>query len=215
MNKSLVNDLKKIFTYILFYVFISALIIHFDFNRRYLIFNAGLSLTAYIFSGFATVKKHALLTLLSLCIAVIFFPNALYMFTDYIHIKTSEYYSASAAGVLYNMDYLNWVKLAVDTGMITLSMVLSYETFVNILKALKCYRYKIAGFFLSLFMSVISGFAIYIGRFLRLNSWDIFTLPSMFRSMLASFETNDYYLMGTFAIFQFFIILLFANLKNN
>ncbi len=215
MNKSLVNDLKKISTYILFYVFISALIIYFDFNRRYLIFNAGLSLIAYISSGFATVKKHVLLTLLALFITVVFFPNALYMFTDYIHIRTSEYYKTSAAGAIYNMDYSSWIKLAVDAGMITLSLVLSYETFVNILKAVKCYGYKIAGFFLSVFISAISGFAIYIGRFLRLNSWDIFALPSMLRSMIAGFETNDYYLIATFAIFQFFIILLFANLKNN
>ncbi|CDZ74247.1 putative membrane protein [Peptoniphilus sp. ING2-D1G] len=215
MNKSLVNNLKKILIYIIFYILISALIIYFNLNRRYLIFNAGLSLIAYISSGFATVKKHFLLTFIATFITVIFFPNTLYMFTDYIHIKTSEYYTMSSGAAVYNMDYIYWIKLVVDVGMITLSMVLSYETFINILKTIKCYGYKIASFFILIFMSAISGFAIYVGRFLRLNSWDIFILPSMLRSIIAGFNTNDYYLIGTFALFQFFIILLFSNLKSD
>lgn len=215
MSVKSLNNLKKIFIYLVFYIALSALIIYFNLNRRYLIFNLGLTFIAYIFSALSMIKKNTFLTFITIIVTVIFFPNAIYMFTDFIHIKTSQYYQVNNGQVQYVMDYINWIKLALDTCMILLSLVLSFETFINILKTIKCYGYKFASFVMLLFFSIINGFAVYIGRFLRFNSWDIFKIHKIMLGLLNSLEMNDYYLIACFSFLQFFIILLFANLKSN
>lgn len=215
MNIKTLNNFKKIIIYLAFYIILSALIVYFNLNRRYLIFNLGLSFIGYIFSNLALIKKNKFLTLLALLACFVFFPNAIYMFTDFIHIKTAEFYQMSSGKVIYNMDYINWIKLAIDNLMILLSLVLSFETFVNILRSINCYGYKFASFVLLLFFSLVNGFAVYIGRFLRFNSWDILKIHKIMLDLINSLTINDYYLLGTFCLFQFLVIILFANLKSN
>ncbi|WP_138160627.1 DUF1361 domain-containing protein [Peptoniphilus catoniae] len=215
MNNSSVKNLKKIIIYIIFYIGLSGIIVYFNLNRYYLIYNGGLSFVAYILSNFAKIKKSVLITILSFLATLAFYPNCIYMFTDFIHINTANYYVIKSAGkVSYNMNYLNWIKLAVDTGMITLSMVLAFETFINILKTIKCYGYKFAELIILVLMSLITGVALYIGRFLRFNSWDVFKLVEIVTKVMEDISINDYYLIATFAGIHFFIILLFANLKS-
>ncbi|WP_036730502.1 DUF1361 domain-containing protein [Peptoniphilus mikwangii] len=216
MNREILNNFKKVFIYILIYVCFSAIIIYFNLNRRYLIFNVGLSLIPYIISTFCVNHKNKVfLCFIGLVITTIFYPNAIYMFTDLIHIKTHEYYVFSGGNVNYIQDYTHWIKLSCDTVMVVLSLVLSFESFVNILKILRCYGYKIASFILLMLYSGICGIAVYIGRFLRFNSWDILQIRDITTSILSSATENDYMLIGIFAIVHFVIILMFFNLKNN
>lgn len=216
MNKETTSILKKLMLYVLIFVAVSAVIIYFNFNKRYLIFNVGLSFIPYVISGFTLTKKDkALFVILGLFISIIFYPNAIYMFTDFIHIKTSDYYKIISGEVVYVMDSLNWIKLCAEVALITLSMVLSYESFVNMLKIIRCHGHKIAEFILLIFFSAITSIAVYIGRFLRFNSWDILEVPKIIRSILSNITLNDYYLLGAFAALHFIIILLFYNLKQD
>lgn len=216
MNKETTHILKKLMLYILIYVALSAVIIYFNLNKRYLIFNVGLSFIPYIASGFTLTKKDsAIIVILGLLISIIFYPNAIYMFTDFIHIKTSDYYKVISGEVVYVMDAINWIKLGAEVCLITLSLVLSYESFINMLKIIRCYGHKIAEFILLVFASAATSIAVYIGRFLRFNSWDIFQIHKIISGIIANISTNDYYLLGTFFSIHFIIILLFYNLKQD
>lgn len=202
--------------YLLIYSAIAYVIIHFGFNKRYLIFNAGLSFIPYILTSFcANNKERVLLCTILTLIAIVFYPNAIYMFTDFTHIKTRDYYEVLNGVVNYNMDYLVWIKLSCEVSLITLSLILSFESFLNILRTINCSTHLVASFIILLFFSAITGVALYLGRFLRFNSWDIFKIKEILLYLLHNLTVNDYILIGVFAAIHFVMILLFANLKSN
>lgn len=216
MNKETTSTLKKLMIYILIYIAISSVIIYFNINKRYLIFNAGLSFIPYVVSGFTLSKKDsALVVLIGLFVSVIFYPNAIYMFTDFIHIRTSDYYKIIGGEVVYVMEAINWIKLGTEVCLITLSMVLSFETFVNILKLIRCHGHKIAELIMLVIASAGTSIAVYIGRFLRFNSWDVLKIHTIVSNILKDISTNDYYLLGAFAIIHFIIMLTLYNMKQN
>lgn len=206
----------KIIIYLLIYLIISSVIIYFKFNKRYLIFNCGLSFIPYILTSYcANNKDRVLICTIITLIAIIFYPNALYMFTDLTHIRTSDYYTIVHGSVQYNMDYLTWIKLGAEVSMVTLSLILSYESFINILKTINCYEHIVAALIILVFFSVLTGIALYLGRFLRLNSWDIFKFKKIFNYLINNMDQNDYTLIGVFSGIHFIITLLFSNLKKD
>lgn len=216
MYKKNYSSYKKIVYYLLIYLALSFVIIHFGFNKRYLIFNAGLSFIPYILTSFcANNKDRVLLCTIFIIISIIFYPNAIYMFTDLTHIKTREFYEIISGSVVYNMDYLVWIKLGTEVLIVLLSLILSYESFVNILKTFSCYGYKIVSFILLVFSSLITGVALYLGRFIRYNSWDIIKIKEILIHLLYEIGRNEYILILVFAVIHFVLILLFANLKSD
>lgn len=206
---------KKLLLYFLIFIGLSSLILYFNFNKKYLIFNLGLSFIPYILTSYcANNKDRVLICSILTIIAILFYPNAIYMFTDLTHIKTSEYYTVINRVVNYNMDYLVWVKLSLEVAMITLSMVLSYESFINILKIVNCYKHKFASFIILVFFSGITGIALYLGRFLRFNSWDVLSFGKIIHHIIFELSINDYLLILIFAAFHFIITIIFAVLRS-
>ncbi len=110
---------------------------------------------------------------------LLFFPNALYMITDLIHITGNnliQYEPAmryeSSRGVIYSTDIMSWSKLfVIGIGVMyaTLVGLLSLDLFLSGLKK----REKFFRVGLLIMVSGLTGIGVFIGRFLRLNSWDI------------------------------------------
>jgi uncharacterized membrane protein len=95
---------------------------------------------------------------------IIFFPNSGYIITDLIHLKPRN-------DIPFLFD-TTMVFTFAFTGFITglLSALLIYRRMKSVVSPLKCKVLIVAIMFLS-------GYGIYIGRFLRWNSWDIFLHP--------------------------------------
>jgi len=95
---------------------------------------------------------------------LLFFPNAPYIFTDLIHL-TTRYYGHF------------WVDLVLVLSCALTGLVLGFLS----LYLMHCMALKMFGWFLSwVFIAVVAGlssFGIYLGRFLRFNSWDIIFKP--------------------------------------
>lgn len=206
---------KKLIYYLIIYLALSFGIIYFSFNKKYLIFNLGLSFIPFILTTFCVNNKEkaGICTIFTL-IAIAFYPNAIYMFTDLIHIKTHDFYTVQNGLVNYNLYYLSWVKLCIEVTIVLMSIILSYESFINILIILRCYKHKIASGILLIFFSIITGIAIYIGRFLRFNSWDIFKIHKIATNMLLTFNYNDYILIALFAGLHLLVTILFLISHN-
>jgi uncharacterized membrane protein len=131
---------------------------------------------------------------------ILFFPNALYIITDLVHLKERNnvplwfdlllIFSAAINGML--MAYISLYR--VD---------LFLQTKFNIQKA-KLILYA------CLF---ISSFGIYVGRFLRWNSWDVFFNPSQFTLEIIQPFINPIHHPRTWGVtitfFLFFGILYF------
>ncbi|MET1249678.1 DUF1361 domain-containing protein [Sporolactobacillus sp. STCC-11] len=111
---------------------------------------------------------------------LIFFPNAPYLVTDFIHLQGISFYTTGKS-IVYSNDFLSWLSLIhigigtfVGTCSGMLSMWIIHHRFLQ----------KFAPPIVSIIMTlifIISGCAMYIGRFLRLNSWDLF-YPTSFLS---------------------------------
>ncbi len=95
---------------------------------------------------------------------MLFFPNAPYMLTDFIHLTcSSEYY--------LSLDILTLSWFAVSA---LLAALISLNDVSRIL--LSRYRQKRVTIMI-LGLSMLTGFGIYLGRYLRFNSWDVLHKP--------------------------------------
>ncbi len=95
---------------------------------------------------------------------LLFFPNAPYIFTDLMHLNTHFYSHFWVDLVL--------ILLCAVTGLVLgfLSLYLMQSVVEQILGRLVSWLF-IAG------VAVLSGFGICLGRFMRLNSWDVLLKP--------------------------------------
>jgi len=95
---------------------------------------------------------------------LVFFPNAPYIFTDVVHLPLS-----------YWAHY--WVDLAVILICAVTGLVLGFVS-LFLLQSLVTRRWgRTAGWGFVGAVSALSGFGIFLGRFLRFNSWDVFAKP--------------------------------------
>ncbi len=151
----------------------------FNFLYPMLVFNTILATLPLVFMtlshGFKKEGKKIWAWLFFL-LWLVFFPNALYMITDFIHITGNHLiqYDESLRyevthGVIYSTNITSWMKLLIIgigsiystmVGLLSLDMVM-----VKLEKKGKGFQ----GITL-LLISFLSGVGVYIGRFLRLNS---------------------------------------------
>jgi len=150
---------------------------------------------------------------------ILFLPNAFYMITDFIHITNHpmiwvipvEPYSGQS-GMRYTMDPYLWARL----------LIISLGAFYALLAALESSRVFLdmadpkrrgAKRFLYVFLiSLLSSVGIYIGRFLRFNSWDILNPTVLFRSLIGSSDglslsfilIYTVFILSTFLVFSLF-----------
>lgn len=95
---------------------------------------------------------------------LLFFPNAMYIVTDMFHLQQSE-------NVPQWFDLLILFSAALNGVLMGMSSLYNVERFLR--KKMPA-RY----IHLTLFsMFLMCGYGIYLGRYMRWNSWDIFTQP--------------------------------------
>jgi uncharacterized membrane protein len=94
---------------------------------------------------------------------LVFLPNSFYLMTDFIHLKT-----ARGIEPMFDVVLLMTYSIAgLALGFMSLFLVH--------LRTLQ--RFGKKGHYLALFALLASGFAIYLGRYLRWNSWDVVLNP--------------------------------------
>lgn len=94
---------------------------------------------------------------------LLFLPNAFYLVTDFIHLRTY-----SDIGMVYDVVLLATYTIA--------GFVLGYTSLYMVhLRAMR--QYGARGHWIAGVALLLSGFAIYLGRYLRWNSWDVITNP--------------------------------------
>ena len=109
-------------------------------------------------------RNKKLLALLILC-WTLFFPNSPYILTDLFHLNMS-----TKAPVWYDLILiLSYAWTALICGAVSL---------MDIEKVLSTFLGKGKTTFFIIFYLFLSGFGIYIGRYLRWNSWSILDDPS-------------------------------------
>lgn len=105
---------------------------------------------------------------------LLFFPNSPYMITDIIHISGNSFFlnRSEYSQLIYSTNMILWIRIVyIGIGMLigVLAGMLSLRMVHGLLKQ----RFGlIASHIALLIICLLSGYGIYLGRFLRLNSWN-------------------------------------------
>jgi uncharacterized membrane protein len=138
---------------------------------------------------------------------LIFYPNAPYILTDFIHIIRIPPYILQETAVVTN-NAIVWYDIVLNSsfGFIghiigLISIVICHGLFA------KLFNRTIGWIFV--FIAMFSGgYGIYLGRFVRLNSWNIFTKPLLTLRMVILNLGNVKALLFTIC-FAFFIFMTY------
>ena len=134
-----------------------------------------------------------------LVVWVLFFPNAYYIITDLIHMK-----KFGEGGVFPWFDLLMTASFA--CGGLFLG---SLSLYLVHLLVRECWGWR-AGWGFAVTMLALGSFGIYLGRKLRLNSWDVLTRPLKLIGDIGGLaEPQSAREVAAFSVTFFFFSLLF------
>jgi uncharacterized membrane protein len=128
---------------------------------------------------------------------LLFFPNAFYITTDLIHTRR------------YGMDgVFEWYDLLTTVSFACGGMFLGSLSLYLLHVFVRERRGRRAGWLFAGAMLALGSFGIYLGRFLRLNSWDVFARPVKLAGDIAGLvESNSLREVASFCIAFFFFSL--------
>lgn len=115
-----------------------------------------------------------LLTLLMMT-WILFFPNSPYILTDLFHLGL-------------NANAPIWFDLLLILSFAMTGLLFGFISLMDIEKILRGFLSKGKVIFLTIVFLFLSGFGVYIGRYLRWNSWDVISSPvSLFSDIIHRF----------------------------
>ena len=209
LNK--IKDNKYIILFFLAYavVFITFGLILNSYLLLALTFNMFLAAIGY---GFAMLLEYVKETgskkwvlILITFIWILFFPNIIYITTDFIHLQVYDFFLVYSESYTYTLS--DWIiLLAIFVGSVGSARV-AIHTMYKVIKvwSIKEHIYLyVSGLF------ILSSVGIYIGRFIRLNSWDFYRLDIIFRDIFNNFS----FFLGFVTIFiciHFVYLFVFKN----
>lgn len=102
-----------------------------------------------------------------------FVPNAPYLLTDLMHID--RFVSQKSTGWFPSLP--NWLGLMWLVAVIAVGCTLGALSVYLLHRQVRQRHGRVVGWLFCAAVSVLSGIGIYIGRFLRFNSWDVIKRP--------------------------------------
>ncbi len=124
----------------------------------------------------AAARKSSWASGVSFFLWLLFLPNAPYLLTDLVHLAPRE-----------NVPL--WFVLALLLSCGATGALLGYFSLLRVQGVVERKFGAPIGWTMALSALMLCGFGIYLGRFLRWNSWDAFTDPrGLLRSILAQFS---------------------------
>ncbi|MEO8772298.1 MAG: DUF1361 domain-containing protein [Ferruginibacter sp.] len=167
MKKELSFDKLLVITFIFICALIASRIIYTGSRQHiFLVWNIFLAWIPYSTSNYFRLyeKKQKWKQLFLFCSWLLFFPNALYIITDLVHLQDT-----GDAPVWFDAILLFTCSL--------LGLIMAFKSLYNVERYLskKLSRKRLS--FIMPLIIFISSFGVYLGRFERWNSWDIIHSP--------------------------------------
>jgi uncharacterized membrane protein len=147
----------------------------------FLIWNLALALVPYgvAVAVFSVSRREqtpgnvALLSALAVC-WLVFYPNAPYIFTDFIHLVNRTWIRG---GTDIEKETLLWYDLVLCSAFAFMGHSAGLFSIELVLKSFQGVVNRRAARLLVGLAVLLAGFGLYIGRFVRFNSWDLFIEP--------------------------------------
>lgn len=173
------------------------------------------------FSLFQYKKNKYVVAIVLGVLWLIFFPNSVYMVTDIIHIHSEKlvWYEATAGysfnnGITYSNDIMQWIKLLVIGIGVVYGLLIGMQSLNIFYRFLNQRLPKSISYLIIAGVSLLSGFAVYVGRFLRFNSWDLLMPLSLFRNIFTNINIFAIEFMFAFAGFILILFLLYVSFSR-
>lgn len=112
-----------------------------------------------------TIKNSRFLLFIFFIIWLLFLPNSPYIITDFLHFKLQT-------------KMTHWFDVLMLTSFAFNGLILGLISMVQMQKLISNFIPSKKTWIVMLTICLLCGFGIYLGRFLRYNSWDIITNPS-------------------------------------
>lgn len=188
-----------------------------DFFNIMIVWNIFLAYLPLLFSTLVYKNSSKFTEILKIFLWLIFWPNAIYVVTDYIHLQNIKFYTLTAGGNLYTTDIFTWLGLLSLTIGFLYSIITTAISEILIEEYLEQKFIKFNKNIFRLLVSMLGAVAIYIGRFLRLNSWDIFNIPKYIHKMTVLGHSNIFILsfIFIFTVYIFIVVLVGNYIKKN
>jgi len=156
--------------------------------------------------------KSKIVNILLIILWLLFFPNTIYILTDLIYIESR--YFMTYTGPYSPLTYLQNLEMYLALFHIVIGIIIGYLYGYKSLIVL--YRYskttKLLPYrdLITIGIFGLSGLGVYIGRFFRYNSWDLFRIFDIVRDFFATFSWFTVFFIGVITFIQ---ILLFYSIK--
>lgn len=112
---------------------------------------------------------------------LLFLPNSFYVVTDIIHLNSAQVVKENIRGPFVSYDDVRYISIVFDA---LLLFTCSAISFLLGLESIRLFRSRFSTIISKLTMNIalfttffLSGIAIYLGRYVRLNSWDFVVKP--------------------------------------
>ena len=166
----------------------------------FLLWNLFLAWLPVAFAWLAhRMRRRPVPALIAAFMWLLFFPNAPYLLTDLVHLR-----AIPPVPLWYDLILLfTFAVLGLFLGLYSLHVMHGLiETYVG----------RLAGWLFVLAALGAGGWGVFIGRFLRWNSWDLLTRPSaLLYDILANLtEPRTLVISGLLALLLFFAYLIFT-----
>ncbi|MCI5082043.1 MAG: DUF1361 domain-containing protein [Saprospiraceae bacterium] len=168
----------------------------------FLVWNLFLAWVPYFLSlliWYLSQKGWSLISLSPILLVwLLFFPNAAYIITDFLHLR-------------YRAPIPMWYDLLLIFSFAWTGLVLSHVSLRHIHELLLQYFNELVSWLLIIACLALTGFGIFVGRFQRWNSWDILSHPMhIVEDMMAVLlQPTDHLRTFGLAVVLFVFLLIF------
>lgn len=174
----------------------------------FFLWNLFLAIVPYLSSevaGYYGSKNKRFAALAFVLLAILFLPNSPYIITDLFHLRERE-------------EMPLWFDTMVIFSVALSGLALFYVTLFNIRNVLELLWGRLLAEINVFFVAFLCSFGIYLGRYLRFNSWDLLSNPNNLFEEIANRLINPSIhtravgvtlLYGAFLLVGYWVIKLF------
>lgn len=184
----------------------------------FLVWNLFLALVPYLFAGLGTYlasrareqKAQKLIAVFAALFWLAFYPNAPYIFTDFIHVFNRTFLRGAPSEWI-GLNALIWYDIIMNSAFAFAGHFIGLASMWLIQRCVAQVWGRLAARILVALAILLAGFGIYLGRFSRLNSWDLVFSAELVISETAEALSDPKAIMFSLA-FSTFIFLTYASL---
>lgn len=189
-----------------------------DFLHFFLIWNMILAVIPFIIAKIIhqSLSQKKWVKIVLLVFWLLFLPNAFYMITDLIYLSNHVYIYQEHlyAAIIYFDDFIPWLALFHIFLGVIISLIWGFHA-ISIVEAIgmKVFNKKHLNGLLIVIL-FISSIGIYIGRFFRYNSWNLFSVVNIIKDLIASFSFNMVFFILGYTLVLLFLYLISKVIRN-